>query len=37
MVMEEEDILLDKEDARHVRSLSSGMECGVHAAGTNLG
>ncbi len=37
MVLEEEDILLDKEDAKHVRSLSSGTDCGVHAAVADLG
>ncbi len=37
MVLEEEDILLDKEDARHVRSLSSGMDFGVHAAAEDSG
>jgi hypothetical protein len=29
---EEEDILLDEKGAQHVRYLSSGMDCGVHAA-----
>ena len=33
----EEDILLDKKDARHVRYLSSGMDCGVHAAAVGSG
>ena len=36
--LEEEDILLDKKDARHVRYLSSGTaECGVRAVEANLG
>jgi len=31
MFLEEEDILLDRKDARHVDYLSTGMDCGVHA------
>ncbi len=38
MVLEEEDILLDKEDARYVRYLLSGTaEFGVHAVEANSG
>ena len=32
MFLKEEDIGLDRKDARHVDYLSSGMDCGVHAA-----
>lgn len=33
----EEDILLDRKDARCVRYLSDGMDYGVHAAAVGLG
>ena len=32
-----EDILLDRKDARYVRYLSSGMDCGAHAAAVGSG
>ena len=32
MVQEEEDILQDRKGVRYVLYLSSGMDCGVHAA-----
>ncbi len=35
--VEKEDILLDRKDARYVRYLSSGMDCGVHAAAVGSG
>jgi hypothetical protein len=33
----EEDILLDRKDASHVRYLSSGMDCGARAAAVDSG
>jgi hypothetical protein len=36
-VLEEEDILLDRKDVRYARYLSSGMDCGAHAAAVGSG
>jgi hypothetical protein len=37
VVLEEEDILLDRKDAQRVRYLSSGATSGVHAVAVGFG